>query len=70
MKKKNYLRERCTPVIPERKSLCSFLEPFEAKRIKAKICSQTVFVDVIIAKFNNDREIYPVGLLYCGNQSD
>lgn len=32
MKKKNYLRARCTPVIPERKSLCTFLEPFEVKK--------------------------------------
>ena len=40
MKKKNYLRARCTPVIPERKSLCTFLKPFEVKRKKAKICSQ------------------------------
>lgn len=70
MKKKNYLRARCTPVIPERKSLCTFLEPFEVKRKKAKICSQEVFAYVIIAKFNNGLEIYPVGLLYCGNQSD
>ena len=70
MKKKNYLRARCTPVIPERKSLCTFLEPFEVKRKKAKICSQEVFAHVIIAKFNNGLEIYPVGLLYCGNQSD
>ena len=46
MKNKNYLRARCTPVIPERKSLCSFLEPFEVKRKKAKICSQKVFADV------------------------
>ena len=46
------------------------LEPFEVKRKKAKICSQKVFAHIIIAKFNNGLEIYPVGLLYCGNQSD